>query len=377
MGMTQAKSLIEAKDGLTFLDVIARQVRRCASGRARPCRCVLMNSFHTRDDSLAALAEHPELESTVPADFVQHKEPKLLGRRTSTPVEWPDDPVAGVVPAGARRHLHGAADLGDARRAAGRAASATRSSPTPTTSPRCSIRACWRGWRAEEIPFVMEVTDRTEADRKGGHIASGATAATCCARPPRRRRRTSTRCRTSGATATSTRTTSGSTSRRCQAVLDERDGVLGLPLIVNKKTVDPGDKSSPAVFQLETAMGAAVGVVRGRPAAAGPAHALLPGEDHRGPAGAALRRLRAGRRRRRRARPAARRPPAGDRPRRRPLQAAAPTSTRASRRARRRWWSASGSRSRATWPSARDVVVRGTVRVEGPREVPDGEVLEG
>ncbi|MGH2968711.1 MAG: UTP--glucose-1-phosphate uridylyltransferase, partial [Solirubrobacteraceae bacterium] len=26
MGMTQAKSLIEAKDGLTFLDVIARQV---------------------------------------------------------------------------------------------------------------------------------------------------------------------------------------------------------------------------------------------------------------------------------------------------------------------------------------------------------------
>ena len=25
----------------------------------------------------------------------------------------------------------------------------------------------------------------------------------------------------------------------------------------------------------------------------------------------------------------------------------------------------------------RDVVVRGTVRVEGPREIPDGEVLEG
>ena len=25
----------------------------------------------------------------------------------------------------------------------------------------------------------------------------------------------------------------------------------------------------------------------------------------------------------------------------------------------------------------RDVVVRGTVRVQGPREIPDGEVLEG
>ncbi|HYN52891.1 MAG TPA: UTP--glucose-1-phosphate uridylyltransferase, partial [Thermoleophilaceae bacterium] len=45
--------------------------------------------------------------------------------------------------------------------------------------------------------------------------------------------------------------------------LDERDGVLGLPMIVNHKTVDPGDSSSPAVLQLETAMGAAVGVIEG------------------------------------------------------------------------------------------------------------------
>jgi UTP--glucose-1-phosphate uridylyltransferase len=51
-------------------------------------------------------------------------------------------------------------------------------------------------------------------------------------------------------------------------VMEERDGVLGLPLIVNKKTVDPGDKSTPEVFQLETAMGAAIGVFDGaRPVA--------------------------------------------------------------------------------------------------------------
>jgi UTP--glucose-1-phosphate uridylyltransferase len=43
----------------------------------------------------------------------------------------------------------------------------------------------------------------------------------------------------------------------------ERRGVLGLPLIVNRKTVDPGDASTPEVFQLETAMGAAVGVFEG------------------------------------------------------------------------------------------------------------------
>jgi UTP--glucose-1-phosphate uridylyltransferase len=34
-------------------------------------------------------------------------------------------------------------------------------------------------------------------------------------------------------------------------------------MIVNRKTVDPGDSSSPAVVQLETAMGAAIGVFEG------------------------------------------------------------------------------------------------------------------
>jgi len=47
------------------------------------------------------------------------------------------------------------------------------------------------------------------------------------------------------------------------AALSERDGVLGLPLIRNEKNVDPSDKSSPRVAQVETAMGAAVEVFRG------------------------------------------------------------------------------------------------------------------
>jgi UTP--glucose-1-phosphate uridylyltransferase len=41
------------------------------------------------------------------------------------------------------------------------------------------------------------------------------------------------------------------------------DGVLGLPLIVNRKTVDPNDPDSTPIIQLETAMGAAVGVFEG------------------------------------------------------------------------------------------------------------------
>jgi UTP--glucose-1-phosphate uridylyltransferase len=51
--------------------------------------------------------------------------------------------------------------------------------------------------------------------------------------------------------------------RRLGEVLREREGVLGLPMIVNEKTVDPSDDESPAVYQLETAMGAALGAIEG------------------------------------------------------------------------------------------------------------------
>jgi UTP--glucose-1-phosphate uridylyltransferase len=39
--------------------------------------------------------------------------------------------------------------------------------------------------------------------------------------------------------------------------------VLGLPLIKNTKTLDPGDPSTPEVIQIETAMGAAIEVFEG------------------------------------------------------------------------------------------------------------------
>ena len=115
----------------------------------------------------------------------------------------------------------------------------------------------------EEIPFVMEVTDRTEADRKGGHIArrrDGGYVLRETAQTPEE---------DLDALQDISRHRYVNTNnlwvdlRALQALLDERDGVLGLPLIVNRKTVDPGDKSTPEVFQLETAMGAAVGVFDG------------------------------------------------------------------------------------------------------------------
>ena len=61
MGMTKAKSLLEVKDGHTFLDVIARQVLHLRERHGARIPLLLMDSFATRDDTLEALERHAEL----------------------------------------------------------------------------------------------------------------------------------------------------------------------------------------------------------------------------------------------------------------------------------------------------------------------------
>jgi UTP--glucose-1-phosphate uridylyltransferase len=261
MGMTRAKSLIEAKDGQSFLDVIVAQVLALRERTGARLPLVLMNSFYTQEDSLAALRAHPGLEADVPPDFVQNKEPKILVDGLQ-PAEWPPNPALEWCPPG-----HG--DLYTALLTSGMleqliAAGYRWAFMSNSDNLGAVLDPRILGWMArEEIPFAMEVTDRTEADRKGGHIA--------------RRRGGGYVLRETAQTPEEDLAALGDITRHryvntnnlwldleaLRHVLDERAGVLGLPLIVNRKTLDPGDSSTPPVYQLETAMGAAVGVFDG------------------------------------------------------------------------------------------------------------------
>src|SRR3954449_11900020 len=261
MGMTRAKSLLEVKDGLTFLDVIARQVLDARQRWGARVPLVLMNSFRTRDDSLAALQRYPDLPADVPLDFVQGKVPKVRADDLR-PVEWPADPSLEWAPPG-----HG--DLYTVLAASGMLdALLERGYEIAFVSNADNLGAVLEprilAWFARErMPFLMEVAERTEADRKGGHLArrrGGGLLLRETAQTPaadldafqdlERHRYFNTNTLWVDLRALAERMRSGG-------------GVLGLPMIVNRKTVDPGDPSSPAVLQLESAMGAAIGVFEG------------------------------------------------------------------------------------------------------------------
>jgi UTP--glucose-1-phosphate uridylyltransferase len=276
MGMTKAKSLLEVKDGHTFLDVIVRQVLHLRERHGAEIPLVFMNSFATRDDTLAALERYPELElEEIPIDFLQGKVPKLSADALE-PITWEDDPTLEWAPPG-----HG--DVYTSLTTSGLLDTLLeRDYEYLFVSNSDNLGAVLEPriltWFArEELPFAAEVVDRTEADRKGGHLA---------------RRRDDGRLvlRESAQVPDEDQDAFQDTERHrffnanslwinlraLERTLDERDGVLGLPMIVNRKTVDPNDSSSPEVVQLETAMGAAIGVFDGAAAVHVPRGRFVP-----------------------------------------------------------------------------------------------------
>jgi UTP--glucose-1-phosphate uridylyltransferase len=274
MGLSGPKALLEVREGLTFLDVIARQVvhLRAATGARLPL--VLMNSFATREPSLARLAAHPGLAQDVAQDFLQGKVPKLRAD-TLEPVAWPADPGLEWAPPG-----HG--DLYPALAGSGMLAELLAHGyryafVSNADNLGAVLDARLLSWFAdEELPFLMEAADRTEADRKGGHLArrrGGGLVLRESAQTPEE---------DEDAFQDVTRHRFFNTNnlwvdlRALDAALRDAGGALELPLIVNRKTVDPKDASSPAVVQLETAMGAAIDVWDGARAVRVPRTRLAP-----------------------------------------------------------------------------------------------------
>jgi UTP--glucose-1-phosphate uridylyltransferase len=258
MGLQQPKSLIEARDGRTFLDIIIGQTLSLRRRLGVRLPLVLMDSDATREATERALAEHPEIQlDDIPSEFQQSMIPKLEAD-TLAPVSWPQAPALEWAPPG-----HG--DIYGALRRSGMLDTLLEAgfryamiSNSDNLGAQLDPRVVGHMAR-DEIPFLMEVVEGTEGDRKGGHIArrraDGQLVLRETAQTPdedqesfrdyRRWRYYNTNNLWIDLRALAER-------------LEETGGLLDLPLIVNRKTVDPRDPDSTPVVQLESAMGAAI-----------------------------------------------------------------------------------------------------------------------
>jgi UTP--glucose-1-phosphate uridylyltransferase len=256
MGLERAKSLLPVKNGLSFLDIIARQSIKSN------LPLLLMNSFATENDSVRALQNYNDLNRrTVPLSFLQHKQPKIVQADLS-PVTWPADPELEWCPPG-----HG--DIYTALITRGTLSALLSGGYeyafiSNADNLGAIVDLSILGYMVEnKIPFLMEVADRTEMDKKGGHLAQ--------------RHDGQLLLRESAQTLAADRNAFQDVSRHryfntnnlwvhlptLRQTMQMRSYKLGLPLIVNSKTVDPRDPDSTAVYQLETAMGSAISIFAG------------------------------------------------------------------------------------------------------------------
>jgi UTP--glucose-1-phosphate uridylyltransferase len=263
MGMDRAKSLLEAHEGLSFLDIIARQVLALRKQYDARLPLILMNSFRTSAETMAALAPYDDLAlDGLPLEFLQNKEPKLRPDDL-TPVTWEADPELEWCPPG-----HG--DIYTALRGTGllqRLIDAGYKQVFVSNSDNLGAVPDARvaGWFAQSgAPFAIEAVRRTPSDRKGGHFAVRRSDGRVVLRETAQ-----TLDEDKEALADLSRHRFMSTNNlwfdleAMRDELDRRDGILGLAMIKNTKTVDPADSSSPEVIQIETAMGAAIEVFEG------------------------------------------------------------------------------------------------------------------
>jgi UDP-N-acetylglucosamine pyrophosphorylase len=257
MGLEKAKSLLKVRGELSFLDVIVRQFLHLRETVAPKLGLLFMNSFNTSCDTAAALANYPQLADLQHLELMQSKVPKI-DAKTLAPIDWPPNPSLEWCPPG-----HGdiypsllGSGLLDQLLSGGKYFLFVSNSDNLGATLDLRLLDFFA---RSEAPFLMEVTPRTAADRKGGHLARRNA-------DQRFLLRESAQCRAEDLEAFQDikRHRYFNTNNlwirleALRAELERGDGLLPLPLIRNEKTVDPRDTSTPNVFQLETAMGAAI-----------------------------------------------------------------------------------------------------------------------
>ncbi|MFT4177496.1 MAG: UTP--glucose-1-phosphate uridylyltransferase [Luteolibacter sp.] len=277
MGLVGPKSLLPVREGTNFLDLMVRQILDLRQQTGANVRLLLMNSFSTSEDTLKHLGKYSEqgLATAAEVELMQNQIPKI-NAATMSPVEWANDPDLEWCPPG-----HG--DLFPALVGSGwldkLLDEGVKYAFVSNSDNLGAILdpALLKHFADSGAPFLMEVTRRTAADRKGGHLAvrkaDGRLLLREVAQCPDedleafqdidRHRYFNT----------------NSLWLRLdllKAQLAEDSGVLPLPMICNNKTVDPRDKKSTPVVQLEVAMGAAIECFEGSTAIEVPRSRFVP-----------------------------------------------------------------------------------------------------
>ena len=267
MGLDCAKSLLPVRRHkarqMRFIDIIIGQVLTARTRLGVDLPLTLMNSFRTSKDTMKVLQTNKKFhQEDIPMEIIQHQEPKISAE-TGMPVSFSANPELEWCPPG-----HGdlfstiwESGLLDALEAQGFKYLFISNSDNLGARPSRTLAQHFENTGA---PFMIEVAKRTPADRKGGHIVRDKATGRLMLREMSQVHPDD----KDDAQNIDKHPYFNTNSiwvriDALKAKLASYDGVLPLPVIRSKKTVDPTDPTSEPVIQLEPAMGAAVSLFDG------------------------------------------------------------------------------------------------------------------
>merc|ERR1719162_70283 len=245
------------------MDLVAKQVEFMNKDlKGDALAFMLMNSFATSQDTRDALSKYNFLPKGADLEFVQNKAPKVTAA-DMTPAAWAKDKGHEWCPPG-----HG--DLYPAMLGSGTLEKLLQKgfkymfvSNSDNLGATMDMKLLTY-FAQSKAPFMMEVAVRTDADKKGGHLAMDAKKGGLLLRE-------SAQCPEEDEKAFQdvSKYQFFNTNNlwidlvALDAIFKKNNGSIPMPVMKNAKTVDPRDKKSTPVLQLETAMGAAISCFEG------------------------------------------------------------------------------------------------------------------
>ncbi|MBN1983965.1 MAG: UTP--glucose-1-phosphate uridylyltransferase [Chitinivibrionales bacterium] len=263
MGLNGPKCLIPVKNNLSFLDILANQIIELRKKYNAAVPLLLMNSFNTHEKSVAMVQNYPSLQNQkLPATFLQHKFPKIL-QTNLQPATYPQQPEYEWNPPGhgdiyASLLSSGILDLCLDN-------GITYAFISNIDNLGATLDIDLLGYFAcHPIPFLMEVAQRNEQDKKGGHLAQLADSGRMILRERAQ-------------AAPEDIAAFEDIGRYCffntntiwinlaalRTALADFELLQKVPIIANQKHLVADDGTTPKVYQIETAMGSAISLFAG------------------------------------------------------------------------------------------------------------------